>query len=133
MTSKNSGYLLDTHTFLWVISDSRKLSSSVREILLDKENEIFLSKISYWEICLKASKDKIQLNEGWQTTFEKERLANRFQWLELETDHCKKIISMKCHHKDPFDRLLVAQALSSQLTILSCDEKLKTYEAEVLW
>jgi len=60
-------------------------------------------------------------------------LANRFQWLELETDHCKKIISMKWHHKDPFDRLLVAQALSSQLTILSCDEKLKTYEAEVLW
>ena len=133
MTSTNSGYLLDTHTFLWVISDSRKLSPIVKEILLDKENEVFLSKISYWEICLKASKGKIALSEVWQDTFEHERASNRFKWLELEAEHCKKVITIEWHHKDPFDRMLVAQAIFENLSILSRDDKLRSYEASIIW
>jgi PIN domain nuclease of toxin-antitoxin system len=133
MILKNKGFLLDTHTFLWIISDSRQLSSSVKEILQEKDTDIYLSKISYWEICLKASKGKIQLNDRWQDTFEKERTVNRFQWLELEPLHCEKLIKMEWHHKDPFDRILVAQALTENLSILSRDEKLRSYEASIIW
>jgi PIN domain nuclease of toxin-antitoxin system len=130
---KSNAFLLDTHTFLWALDSFQLLSNTAREIILEKSNEIFLSKVSYWEICLKISKGKLSLGTQWEEKLENERKANRFHWLELVPKHCEPIIIMPWHHKDPFDRMLVAQAQCENLTILSCDQKLSLYSKNVVW
>jgi PIN domain nuclease of toxin-antitoxin system len=126
-------YLIDTHVFLWAVGSSDLLSKSAKKILSDKTNEIYLSKVSYWEICLKISKGKLILQKGWEKKLEEERRANRFHWLEVAPKHCEGIISMPRHHKDPFDRLLLSQAKCEKLGLISCDEKLHLYNVKVYW
>lgn len=132
MTSKKR-YLIDTHVFLWVISSSDRLSEIARSHITERTNQIFLSKVSYWEICLKVSKGTLELEDGWIEAFERERKANRFAWLEIEPWHCEQLISLPHHHKDPFDRLLISQCLSDGLSMISCDEKFRYYDLDIKW
>ena len=131
--TRKAGYLIDTHVFLWAISSVERLSDKARNILEDNAAEIYLSKISYWEICLKISKGKLELKRGWQTLLEEERKRNRFKWLEVEPGHCEGILSLPDFHKDPFDRILISQSIAEGLSLISCDEKIARYSLEVLW
>ena len=126
-------YLIDTHVFLWALDSVERLSKRSREILDDRSNEIFLSRASYWEICLKISKGKLRLRRGWEKTLERERKKNRFHWLEISSRHCEGLISLPEIHRDPFDRMLICQATCEGAVLLSCDEKLSQYDVEVVW
>lgn len=123
--------LFDTHVFLWFLDGQKQLNPGKLEIIKDTGNTIFFSAASYWEICLKISLKKLQLREGWRNTIDNALLKNRIQWLYIEKQHMEKIISLPWHHRDPFDRLLIAQALAEKCTLLSDDEMIKKYDIEV--
>jgi PIN domain nuclease of toxin-antitoxin system len=124
--------LLDTQVFLWVINNQR-LSQRARAAFLDTSNQLFLSAASYWEICIKQSIGKLGLAEDWQQSFEREMRANDIRWLPIEKAHCQAIIALPWIHRDPFDRLLIGQALHEGMTILTADEQIQQYDVTTIW
>ncbi|MGB9440822.1 MAG: type II toxin-antitoxin system VapC family toxin, partial [Desulfobacterales bacterium] len=103
--------LLDTHAFLWLISGDDRLSETAQKTFLNPGNILFFSAASLWEICIKMSLGKLSLKSGWLKTIEDEMKINAIQWLSIEMTHCVKLINLPFHHRDPFDRMLVAQAM----------------------
>lgn len=124
--------LLDTQVFLWVINN-QKLSQRARAAFLDTSNQLFLSAASYWEICIKQNIGKLVLAEDWQQSFEREMRANDIRWLPIEKSHCQAIIALPWLHCDPFDRLLIGQALQEGMTILTADEQIQQYDVATIW
>ena len=124
--------LLDTQVFLWVINN-QKLSWRAKEAFLDTGNELFLSAASYWEICIKQSIGKLGLAEDWQHSFEREIRANDIRWLPIDKAHCQAIIALSWNHRDPFDRLLIGQALHEGMTILTSDAQIQQYAVATIW
>lgn len=125
--------LLDTHTFLWLITDDDRLSETARQTFLDPENGIFFSVASLWEICIKMSLEKVSLKTGWFQTIQEEMKANAIQWLPIEIQHCAEIAELPFHHRDPFDRLLIAQAMVEDMQLLSRDNRLSAYNIKRIW
>lgn len=124
--------LLDTHTFLWFIYRS-PTGERFYDLCLDPKNDLFLSIASYWEICIKVSLGKMKLATDWQKAFEREMALNDIRWLPIEPRHCRAVIALPHHHHDPFDRLLVAQAQTEKLTLLSADPNFGGYDVPVVW
>ena len=124
--------LLDTHAFLWLISN-QKLSQRASDAFLDTSNQLFLSAASYWEICIKRSVGKLVLAEGWEQSLEREMRANDIRWLPIERAHCQAIIELPWIHRDPFDRLLIAQAREEGMAILTADEYIPQYGIATIW
>lgn len=124
--------LLDTHTFLWFIYQ-QPTGARFYTLCLDPANDLYLSAASYWEICIKASLGKLELTDNWAEVFDREIARNRIHWLPIEPRHCRALLALPHHHRDLFDRLLVAQALVEGLTILSADPNLGRYAAPVVW
>jgi PIN domain nuclease of toxin-antitoxin system len=118
--------LLDTHAFLWLISDDGRLSENARQTFLNTENSLFFSAASLWEICLKKSLGKISLKDGWFQT-------NTIQWLPIEMTHCAGVAELPLHHRDPFDRMLIAQAIVEEMKLMSRDSRLSIYSIELIW
>jgi PIN domain nuclease of toxin-antitoxin system len=102
--------LLDTHAFLWLITDDDRLSENARQTFLNTENSLFFSAASLWEICIKKSLRKLSLKDGWFQTIQKEMEINTIQWLPIETTHCAEVTELPFHHRDPFDRMLIDSA-----------------------
>jgi PIN domain nuclease of toxin-antitoxin system len=125
--------LLDTHALLWMLSDGEQLSKRAKKSILDHNNELFFSLASYWEICIKQSLGKLQLADNWEKSIKKEMLYNCIHWLPIETDHCAKIIELPFHHRDPFDRLLIAQAICAKMQIITKDEHIAKYKIKTIW
>ena len=125
--------LLDTHAFLWLITDEDRLSENARETFLNTENSLFFSAASLWEICIKKSLGKICLKGGWFQTIQKEMEINTIQWLPIEMTHCAEVTELPYHHRDPFDRMLIAQAIVEKMKLLSRDSRLSGYAIELLW
>ena len=84
--------LLDTHAFFWLITGDKRLSRKARTTFLNKENRIFLSTTSFWEICIKMSLGKLSLKEGWVDTVRQEMKVNYIEWLPIEMAHCIELI-----------------------------------------
>lgn len=124
--------LLDTHAFLWSITGG-PVSEQARIAFLNNENELFLSAVSYWEISIKVSLGKLLLADGWQETFEQEMLINQIKWLPIEKKHCHAVLTLPFHHGDPFDRMLIAQALCEEMTLMTVDTNIKRYTVQTLW
>lgn len=125
--------LLDTHAFLWLITGDDRLTESARLAFLDSENKLFFSIVSLWEICIKKSLGKISLATGWLQTIQKEVKSNAIQWLAIEIQHCAEVVELPFHHRDPFDRLLIAQAMVEDMKLLSHDKQLSAYKIERIW
>ena len=125
--------LLDTHAFLWLATGDDRLSETARETFLNQENSLFFSAASYWEICIKMSLGKISLKTGWFQTIQNEMEINAIQWLPIEMTHCAKVIKLPFHHRDPFDRMLVAQAITEKMQLLSRDSRLSAYSIKRIW
>ncbi|MBN2420584.1 MAG: type II toxin-antitoxin system VapC family toxin [Deltaproteobacteria bacterium] len=125
--------LLDTHALLWLISGDERLSKSAREIFLNTANLMYFSTASLWEICIKKSLEKISLKNDWLDIIQQEMKTNSIQWLTVEIDHCVKITDLPFHHRDPFDRMLIAQAMTEDLTILSRDSNFSAYDVKCVW
>jgi len=125
--------LLDTHALLWLISGDDRLSETAQKTFLDPGNILFFSAVSLWEICIKISLSKLSLKSGWLKTIEDEMKINAIQWLSIEMTHCVKLINLPFHHRDPFDRMLVAQAMVDDMQLLSRDTRLSSYEIKCIW
>jgi len=125
--------LLDTHAFLWFILDEPQLSPTARSLIGDPDNEINVSPATYWEIAIKIRLDKYKLPEPFQVFMEQQIAVNRFDILHIEARHVAPITTLPFHHKDPFDRLLVAQAMVEQIPLVSNDSVLDAYPIRRLW
>lgn len=127
------GYLLDTCTFLWLIGNPQKLSTSVYNLLLEPEYRFYLSAITAIEICIKVQTGKLMLKEE-PNRFVK-RFQKRYQLIELPVSISisDSLAKLPLIHKDPFDRVLVAQALERDLTILTPDSFISQYGVRVMW
>lgn len=125
-------YLLDTHIFVWWILDHPNLSPDVKKIISNKENEIYLSAATTWEIVIKASIGKLVFPEE-PAEFIKEQLTlNDFRILNVTIDHSFGVFQLPMLHKDPFDRLLIAQAKAENLVLITDDELIKQYSVDIL-
>jgi PIN domain nuclease of toxin-antitoxin system len=125
--------LLDTHAFLWSITGDDRLSKTAEEIFLDPDNNLFFSAASFWEICIKLSLGKLSLKREWFKTIQEEMRINAVQWLPVEMRHCVELTKLPFHHRDPFDRMLIAQAMVADLQLLSRDGRLSAYEINRIW
>jgi PIN domain nuclease of toxin-antitoxin system len=125
--------LLDTHTFLWFIMGNFSLSADARALIEDPANEKFLSVASLWEIAIKVSVGKLGLSAPFNTLIPQQLSANGFELLRLEINHAAALIGLPFHHRDPFDRLLIAQAMVEQVQIVSLDLAFDAYPISRLW
>jgi PIN domain nuclease of toxin-antitoxin system len=125
--------LLDTHTFLWWITDDPSLSIRAREVIADGQNEIFLSAATVWEIVLKAAKGRLILPEPPGTFISSRMRLYRFQTLPIQISHVVQVYELPLHHNDPFDRMLIAQSCVESLPLVTKDEEIKRYELEIIW
>lgn len=125
--------LLDTHALLWLIADDKRLSQPARQAFLDPANDLFFSVASFWEICIKISLEKLKLAPGWPDTIQREMTQNTVGWLPIETGHCLAASRLPFHHRDPFDRMLVAQAQVEALAVMSADHGFSDYPVQRIW
>src|ERR1019366_1160016 len=110
--------LLDTHILLWWLADSPSLSDRAREVIGDPDNAVFVSAVSLWEIWLKQSLGKLRL----PSDFEQRLAGESFESLPLLAAHTREVASLPWHHRDPFDRMLIAQARATELKFVIADE-----------
>jgi PIN domain nuclease of toxin-antitoxin system len=125
--------LLDTHALYWFIEGGPQLSAPALTAISDPANDVLLSPASYWEIAIKVSMGKWRLNRPYVEFIEIGLQQYEFLVLPILPTHTARLIGMPFHHKDPFDRLLVAQALTEQVPIVSADVQLDAYGVTRIW
>jgi PIN domain nuclease of toxin-antitoxin system len=125
--------LLDTHSFIWFNLNDLRLTATARQVIEDAANEVMISPASYWEIAIKISKGKFTLAATYDVFWQSGIDANAFRILPIEVRHTSHLISLPFHHKDPFDRLLLAQALVEQIPLVSGDAMLDAYGIKRIW
>ena len=125
-------YLVDTHILLWSFLDTGKLSNEIKTILLDKSNEIYYSPISLWEISIKYGLKKLSLNGGTPDDFLAELNNSYYHCKTIENKYLITNYKLPIHHKDPFDRYLIWEAIKSEFTLISSDENMELYKEEGL-
>ncbi|MGR8933905.1 MAG: type II toxin-antitoxin system VapC family toxin [Gammaproteobacteria bacterium] len=125
--------LLDTCAFLWLVTDDPKLSEPAKEIFLNEDNELLLSAVTGFEIAVKYSLGKLHLAEPPKEFVAKRIQANALIELPVSMAHAVALQNLPLHHKDPFDRLLIAQAKIERIPILSADRHMSAYGVLCLW
>jgi PIN domain nuclease of toxin-antitoxin system len=125
-------YLVDTHVLLWSLFEPERLPQKLKAILLDESNDIYYSAVNIWEISIKFGLDKLSLGELEPDDFLEELLESFYLYRELEPFVVAAVHRLPSHHKDPFDRLMICDAIHGGLTLLSLDERLKAYEPDGL-
>ena len=126
--------LLDTDTVLWMVSDDPKLSPAARQAIVAAD-EVFWSVLSLWETAIKLGlgRPDFRLGEGWARLIPEELTRNRVGRLEIEGRHCEELTRLPWHHRDPFDRMLAAQARAEQLDVVSRDGSFEAYGIRRIW
>jgi PIN domain nuclease of toxin-antitoxin system len=124
-----SRLLVDTHALLWWLTDDAALSATAREAIADPANEPLVSAATMWEIAIKRSLGKLTTPEDLPDRIVEEG----FSWLPISPGHAWRVRELAPHHRDPFDRLLVAQSLAERLPIITADARLHDYEVQVRW
>jgi PIN domain nuclease of toxin-antitoxin system len=125
--------LLDTHALLWFVLADTKLSANARTLVDDPMNDTFVSPASYWEIAIKISVGKYALTEPYEDFMKRAIDGNGFWILPVEWRHTAGLTTLPFHHRDPFDRLLIAQSLAEQIPIISGDPQFDLYGVKRLW
>lgn len=125
--------LLDTHAFLWWVSDDPRLSRRARRIIADSSNQVFFSAASAWEIAIKTALGRLMVASDPQQFVAEQMRMNGFEPLPIDLRHALHVGSLPPHHGDPFDRMLIAQAAIEECTILSADAEIRRYGVGVAW
>lgn len=123
---------MDTHTFIWYDDEPTRLSSKALSLIDDKANTILLSLVSIWEIQIKLQLGKLNLRAPFKQVIE-EQQANQIELLPIEVSHILAVGQLPLHHRDPFDRLLIAQAQIENIPLLSHDPIFAAYPVQVIW
>ena len=126
-------YLLDTHTVLWFLKGDKKLSDKARRLIDSPRNSKFLSIVSLWEIAVKVSLGKLVLDKSFERLFPEQLYFNRIEVLDITVDSLIKLTTLPFHHRDPFDRLIIAQALVEGLPIIGTDAAFDAYGISREW
>jgi PIN domain nuclease of toxin-antitoxin system len=125
--------LLDSHVFIWMDISPSRLSAKAQAALSDPNNEVFLSYVSIWEMQIKIQLGKLSLNSSLPKAIKNQRNINDMALLPIRVRHIFALQKLPHHHGDPFDRLLIAQAQTEQLTFVTDDAKIQLYSIKVLW
>jgi len=127
--------LLDTHTFLWLIVGSPNLSAAAQVALADPANELFLSVASVWELAIKTSRPKqqLKLTDPLDVYLAKWTAVYQLNLLPIQSPHALHVVRLQDHHRDPFDRILIAQAVVEGMTLVSGDGRFASYPVTILW
>ncbi len=125
--------LLDTHTFLWSLLNDHRLTRKAKQALTSNEHELVFSLVSLWEIAIKIKTGKLNTIGSSVAYIRDEMDAYGMQLLPIRYEHVLQLESLPHHHGDPFDRLLIAQALTESLPILSADRIFATYGIKLVW
>jgi PIN domain nuclease of toxin-antitoxin system len=125
--------LLDTCTFLWIALDPSQLSSQALALFQDPANRVFLSSVSAWEIAVKFGLGKLLLQQPPEVFVPQQRTAHQIAELVLREEEALRVSQLPALHKDPFDRMLICQALANSLTILTPDPLIRQYSALIQW
>ena len=126
-------YLLDTHTLLWFLTDDKKLSRRARQLIESSSNESFLSIVSLWEIAIKTGLGKLDLDKPFEQMFPEQLYLNNIKILDITVNSLIKLTTLPLHHRDPFDRLIIAQGLAEGLPIISVDTTFDAYGIDRKW
>ena len=126
-------YLLDTSSFLWYVSDYRRLSSIAAERLNDPVSAVHLSLVSIWEIAIKFNMGKLELPLPFDEFVDSAIQSQRFTLLNIELPHLRQVARLPRHHRDPFDRLLIAQSQIENIPIITSDAAFDAYHIQRLW
>jgi PIN domain nuclease of toxin-antitoxin system len=124
---------LDTHTFLWFINGNPKLSNQVKARIEASENNRYLSIASLWEIAIKVNIGKLKLDLSFDDLFDKHIQDNAINLIDICPKHLDVLLTLPFHHKDPFDRLIIAQAIAENIIILSKDGMFGEYDIKRYW
>ena len=125
--------LLDTHTFIWWDSEPQRLSQQVLNICQDPENVLLASVASLWEMQIKLQLGKLELNKPLAELVSGQQEINKIDILDVKLEHVLALAKLPSHHKDPFDRLLIAQADIEEAILVSKDQIFTEYEVKVVW
>ena len=125
--------LLDTHALLWFAWNHPSLSVTARQLITDPNNELLLSPASYWEVAIKIGVGKLTLTTPFVDFIEGRIAKLRLVVLPITPAHTAPLTSLALHHRDPFDRLLIAQAISEQVPLVSSDQRFDAYNIARLW
>lgn len=125
-------YLIDTHTLLWYFKGDLQLSKTANDILEDEKKEKFVSIASLWEIAIKLKIEKLELDYPFADIEHKLSFENIIL-LNISFEHTQKIISLPLHQRDPFDRMIIAQSITENLTVISKDKNFSLYPIKLLW
>ena len=125
--------LLDTHAFLWWVADSAQLSLRARRAMADADNECLVSAASCWEMAIKVRIGKLKLPSTVERFVPHQMMVNGFRELAIDVRHAAAVARLPFHHRDPFDRLLVSQALIENLAIVSGDRNFGKYGLNRVW
>ncbi len=126
-------YLIDTHVFKWLDNESNKLSPKVQAIMADRNNQLVLSLVSVWEIQIKVQLGKMNLRTQLNTVIEDQQRINQIELLPVKLEHILYLENLPSHHRDPFDRILIAQAISEGLTLINHDSSFSQYPVKIEW
>ena len=124
--------LLDTHIFLWFITGDERLLESWLRILLDPDNTLYLGVVSTWEASIKYHSGKLELPVAPEVFFPQRRLMHEIECLPFEESDLLPMATLPTHHRDPFDRAIICQAISRGLTIVTLDSALRGYPVSIL-
>lgn len=125
--------ILDTSAFLFFITDNEKLSGEARNTLANMENALVLSIASLWEITIKTSLGKLELLRPFEKFIPEQLKVNEISILPIELNHLPILIKLPFYHRDPFDRLIIAQSIAEGYPIITCDSAFSKYSTEVIW
>jgi PIN domain nuclease of toxin-antitoxin system len=125
--------LLDTHVLIWLVEGTDNLSQAARQAIEDEDNSLHLSIVSLWEMTIKTSLGKLQLKIPLDRIMESYIIPSGIEILPIHFDHLLVLRDLPLHHRDPFDRLLISQAQSEELTLVSSDGFFGDYPVQILW
>jgi PIN domain nuclease of toxin-antitoxin system len=125
--------LLDSHAFVWMHEEPHKLSVNVAYEILNPANQIFLSVVTVWELQIKIALKKFSFSDTLENVILREQQTNKVQILPVKLSHALYLENLPLHHKDPFDRLLISQAIVENMILVTSDSEFVKYQAKLLW
>lgn len=121
--------LLDTHALIWALEDSPRLSPTARAAIVDPDNQVLVSVVSAWEMAIKQSLGRLEVPDDLEDAIDACGFAKRL----ITFADTRRVVALPPHHKDPFDRMLVAQAMVDGVPIVTCDPLIARYQVQLLW
>lgn len=128
-----SDLLLDSHAFIWLHEEPHKLSVNAVYEILNPANRIFLSVVTVWELQIKIAIKKFSFSDRLENVIVREQQINKLRILPVNLSHALYLKNLPLHHKDPFDRLLISQAIIENMILITADSEFAKYKANLLW